>query len=85
MITKPLNKRIDHILEVLYDASDVPHIHRKYVGAFFEGDVEGMIERSVIDNMDKHHDHTEDIRDLEDRIGKIEDAIRALTRAFKDV
>ncbi|MCD6163145.1 MAG: hypothetical protein J7K40_12130 [candidate division Zixibacteria bacterium] len=86
MTAKPLDKRIDDILEVLYDASDVPYLHRKYLTTLIDGkDIENWINCAVNDYMYQRNDHTEDIRDLKDRIGKIEDAIGALTRAFKDV
>lgn len=84
-MTLSLNRRIDNMLDVLYDASDVPHIHRKYVGYIFEEEIESMVETAVDDAVDKREDPTDDIRDLGDRIDKIEDAIGMLTKAFKDV
>jgi len=85
MITKPLDKRIDDILEVLYDASDVPYLHRKYLTTLIdEKDIESWINCAVNDYMYQRKDHTEDIRDLEGRIEKIEGALAIIARAFKD-
>ena len=81
----PLNRRIDILLDVLYDASDIPQIHRKYVGYIFEEEIESMVETAVDDYMDRQNDPTDDLKDLGDRIERIEEAIGMLTRAFKDV
>jgi phosphate uptake regulator len=78
----PLNRRIDHILDVLYDAADVPQIHRKYVGYVFEDAVDDMVEDAVSEYMDDKPNSSEDIKDLDDRVEKLEDALATVSRVL---
>lgn len=81
MMSHPLGKRIDDILEVLYDASDVSSLHRKYIGKSFDKDLGAWVVRTVIDNADSPPNHSDDIQDLEHRVAKIEHTLERISIA----
>lgn len=80
----PLNRRIDHLLDVLYDAADVPHIHRKYVGYLFEDEIESLVDHAVSEQVDNLPGTKADVQDLESRIEKLEDTLDSMARLLTD-
>jgi len=79
-----LQRKLDGILDVLYDASDVPYLHRKSVGDEFADDIEGWIEHAVDEHMEGLPDPTNDLQDIESRIAKVEETLDAIQTILKE-
>lgn len=80
----PLDRRIDNILDVIYDAADVPHIHRKHIGYLFEEAVDDLIDSAVEDRLENLPDKSEEIKDLDDRVKKLKDTLDSMARLLTD-
>jgi len=75
MMHRPLGKQVDGILEVLYDASDVPNARREYVNTVLDDYLWSRIDRAVVNYMDNLPDNVSSIRDLQHRIARIENTL----------
>lgn len=84
MTFRPIGKKLDDILESLYDACDMSSLHRKYVGKSFNEELEVWVDYVVNNHVDSQPDHSNDIKDLEHRIAQIEETLHQIATTLRE-
>jgi uncharacterized protein YceH (UPF0502 family) len=83
MMHKEFGKQLDDILDVVYEAAEVPNIKRRYLTRQFSNMLEKQVDQSIIDYMLSADDPTEDISDLQRRLEEIEKEFSQMKQALK--
>jgi len=83
MIDKSLDQQVNDILDTLYEAADVPHINRRYLGRQFTVLLGKMVDQTLIDYMESAYDPTGDIRDLQTDFKELQDEMNRVKQKLE--